>query len=118
MSKSKELSEFDRDSIVGCHLFGKSVREIAHMLQKPKSPEFQSSSGVSVSSRTIRRELKNLRFHGRTAAHKPNIIPQNAKHRLQWCRAHRHWTVDMWKSVLKRDESRFTLWQSDGWVWV
>ncbi|GFV53770.1 apolipoprotein(A) [Trichonephila clavipes] len=44
------------------------------------SQEFQSSSGISVSSRTVRRELKNLGFHGRAAAHKPNITPQNAKH--------------------------------------
>ncbi|MBJ5664486.1 hypothetical protein JGG94_23270, partial [Salmonella enterica subsp. enterica serovar Infantis] len=80
--------------------------------------EFQSSSGVSASSRTVRRELKNLGFHGRAAAHKPNITPQNAKRRLQWCKAHRHWTVDMWKNVLWSDESRFTIWQSDGRVWV
>ncbi|GFT26921.1 transposable element Tc1 transposase [Trichonephila clavipes] len=142
MSKSKELSEFDRGSIVGCHLCGKSVREIADILQKTKSTvsdvivkwkrrgsettekrtgrpkilgersrrtlkrvvkqnrkssmveisqEFQSSSGTSVSSRTVRR-VKNLGFHGRAASHKPNITPQNAKHRLQWCIAHRHWT--------------------------
>ncbi|GFW96969.1 uncharacterized protein TNCV_4801821 [Trichonephila clavipes] len=146
MSKSKELSEFDRDSIVGCHLCGKSVREIADILQKPKSTvsdvivkwkrrgsetaekrtgrpkilgercrktlkrvvkqnrksslvnisqEFQSSSGISISSRTVRRELKNLGFHGRAATHKPNITPQKAKHRLQWCRCHRYWTLDM-----------------------
>ncbi|GFT37319.1 hypothetical protein TNCV_1127421 [Trichonephila clavipes] len=37
MSKSKELSEFDRGSIVGCHLCGKSVRETADILQNPKS---------------------------------------------------------------------------------
>ncbi|GFS90258.1 regulator of chromosome condensation 2 [Trichonephila clavipes] len=37
MSKSKELSEFDRGSIVGCHLCGKSVCEIAYIQQKPKS---------------------------------------------------------------------------------
>ncbi|GFV07080.1 transposable element Tcb1 transposase [Trichonephila clavipes] len=37
MSKAKELSEFARESIVGCHLCGKSVREIADILQKPKS---------------------------------------------------------------------------------
>ncbi|GFT86359.1 hypothetical protein TNCV_3258811 [Trichonephila clavipes] len=37
MSKSKELSEFDRGSTVGCHLCGKSVHEIADILQKPKS---------------------------------------------------------------------------------
>ncbi|GFU90170.1 QLQ domain-containing protein [Trichonephila clavipes] len=84
------------------------------------SQEFQSSSGISVSSRTVRREreLKNFGFHGRAAAHKPNITPQNAKHRLQWCSAHRHWTVDMWKTVLWRDESRFTVWQSDRLAWV
>ncbi|GFV95930.1 RCC2 homolog [Trichonephila clavipes] len=37
MSKSKELSEFDRGSIVKCYLCGKSVREIADILQKPES---------------------------------------------------------------------------------
>ncbi|GFT08640.1 QLQ domain-containing protein [Trichonephila clavipes] len=82
------------------------------------SQEFQSSSGTSVSSRTVHRELKNLGFHGCAAAHKPSITPQNAKHQLQWCRAHRHWTVDMWKTVLWSDESCFTVWQSDGRVWV
>ncbi|GFW76460.1 regulator of chromosome condensation 2 [Trichonephila clavipes] len=133
MSKSKELSEFDCGSIVGCHLCGKSIREIADILQKPKSTvsdiiskwkrrvsekaekrtcrpkvlgersrrtlksvvkqnrksslveicqEFQSSSGINVSSRTVRRELKNLGFHSWAAAHKPNITPQN----LAWFR--------------------------------
>ncbi|GFW77628.1 HTH_Tnp_Tc3_2 domain-containing protein [Trichonephila clavipes] len=125
MSKSKELSEFDRGSIVGCHLCGKSVRNetVEKRTGRPKilgershrtlkrvvkknhksslveiSQEFQSPSGISVSSRTVRRELKNLEFHGHAASHKPNITPQNAKHRLQWCRAHRHWTVDMWEN--------------------
>ncbi|GFX04680.1 hypothetical protein TNCV_1912251 [Trichonephila clavipes] len=37
MNKSKVLSEFNRGSIVGCHLCGKSVCEIADILQKPKS---------------------------------------------------------------------------------
>ncbi|GFV89658.1 uncharacterized protein TNCV_1576311 [Trichonephila clavipes] len=133
MSKSKELSEFDRGSIMGCHLCGKSVREIADILQKPKSTvsnvivkwkrrgsetakneqELVLAAGLSVE-----RVKRNLGFHGCAAAHKSNITPQNAKHRLQWRRAHRHWTVDMWKTVLWSDESRFTVWQSDGHVWV
>ncbi|GFV28423.1 transposable element Tcb1 transposase [Trichonephila clavipes] len=58
-----------------------------------------------------------LSIHGRAVTHKPSITPQNAKYRLQWCRAHRHWTVDMWKTVLWSDESRFTVSQSDGRVW-
>ncbi|GFX40671.1 transposable element Tc1 transposase [Trichonephila clavipes] len=135
MSKSKKLSEFDRGSIVGCHLCGKSVRQIANILLESKSTnsekssetksslveisqEFQSSSGISVSGRTVRREFKNLGFHRRAVTHKSNITPRNVKHRLQWCRAHRHWIVDMWKTVLWSDESRLTVWQSDGRVWV
>ncbi|GFW76956.1 transposable element Tcb1 transposase [Trichonephila clavipes] len=55
--------------------------------------EFQSSSGISVSSRTVRGEINIWGFHGRAAAHQRNIPPQNAKPRLQWCRAPRHWTV-------------------------
>ncbi|GFS80642.1 regulator of chromosome condensation 2 [Trichonephila clavipes] len=51
------------------------------------SQEFQSSSGISVNSRTVRRELKKTwdSMVVCAAAHKPNITPQNAKHRLQWC---------------------------------
>ncbi|GFV49769.1 transposable element Tcb2 transposase [Trichonephila clavipes] len=130
-----EKGIFDRGSIVGFHLCGKSVREVTDILQKPKSTvrdvivkcksrvgetaekragrpkilgerirstlkrvvkqnrksplaeisqEFQSLSGISVSSRVVHRDLKNLGFHGRAAAHKPDIIPQHAKHRLQW----------------------------------
>ncbi|GFV79761.1 uncharacterized protein TNCV_1725861 [Trichonephila clavipes] len=136
MGKSNELSECDRGNIVGCHLCGKSVHKIADILQKPistvsdvivkrkrrgsetaeKRMEFQSSPGISVSSRTVRRELKNFGFHGRAAAHKPNTTLLNAKQRLQWCRAHRHWAVHMWETVLWSDESRFTVWQSDGRV--
>uniref|UniRef100_A0A8C8GDS8 Bromo domain-containing protein n=1 Tax=Oncorhynchus tshawytscha TaxID=74940 RepID=A0A8C8GDS8_ONCTS len=33
-------------------------------------------------------------FHGRAAAHKPKITMRNAKRRLQWCKACRHWTLD------------------------
>ncbi|GFT56213.1 transposable element Tc1 transposase [Trichonephila clavipes] len=74
------------------------------------------------SRRTLKRVVKQNRKSSLgeisqefQTAHRPNITPQN---RLQWCRAHRHWTVDMWKTVLWRDESVFTVWQSDGCVWV
>ncbi|KAF8793483.1 hypothetical protein HNY73_004957 [Argiope bruennichi] len=39
MSKSKELNEFDRGSIVERHLCKKSVLEVVDILQKPKSTE-------------------------------------------------------------------------------
>ena len=42
----------------------------------------------------------------------------NAKRWLEWCKAHRHWTLEHWKHVLWSDESRFTIWQSDGRICV
>jgi hypothetical protein len=35
---------------------------------------------------TVREELRGMGFHGRAAAHKPNISPVNTKHRLKWCK--------------------------------
>ena len=54
-------------------------------------------------------------FHGRVATHKPKIITmRNAKRWLEWCKARHHWTLEQWKRVLWSDESRFTIWQSNG----
>ena len=76
--------------------------------------EFQTDSGSNVSTRTVRRELREMGFHGQAAAHKPKITMHNAKRRLEWCKAHCHWTLEQWKQVLWSDESRLTIWQSDG----
>ena len=57
-------------------------------------------------------------FHGRAAASKPYITKCNAKGRMQLCKACRHWTLEQWGHVLWSDESRFSVWQSDGRVWV
>ena len=46
------------------------------------------------------------------------VILQNAKRRLQWCKAHRNCTVDTWKHVLWIDESGFLILQSDRRVWI
>ncbi|KAL0203146.1 hypothetical protein M9458_001164, partial [Cirrhinus mrigala] len=60
---------------------------------------------------TVRREIHGMDFHGRAAASKPYITKCNAKRRMQWRKARRHWT-------LEHDESRLYIWQSDGRVWV
>ena len=41
----------------------------------------------------------------------------NAKRRLEWCKAHHHWTLEQWKHVLWSDESRITIWQFNGRIW-
>jgi hypothetical protein len=47
-------------------------------------------------------------FHGQADAHKPKITMRNAKRRLDWCKALRHWTLEQWKRVFWSDESRFS----------
>jgi hypothetical protein len=59
--------------------------------------EFQTASGRNVSTRTVHWELHEMDlhemgFHGRAAAHKPKITMHNAQHRLEWCKAHRHYS--------------------------
>jgi hypothetical protein len=67
---------------------------------------------------TVCRELRRVGFHGRAAAYKSNISPVHAKHLLKWCKERCHWTVDTWKRVIWDDESHYTMWQSNGRIWV
>jgi hypothetical protein len=53
-------------------------------------------------------------YHSRVAVRKPLISEKNRKDRLQWCKQHQKWTDEQWKKVIWSDESRFTLFQSDG----
>jgi hypothetical protein len=80
--------------------------------------EFQTASRSNVGTITVCWELHEMGFHDRAAAHKPNITMRNASHRLEWCKALHHWTLDQWKHFLWSDESRFTVWQSHGQIWV
>uniref|UniRef100_A0A672YKD4 Tc1-like transposase DDE domain-containing protein n=1 Tax=Sphaeramia orbicularis TaxID=375764 RepID=A0A672YKD4_9TELE len=163
MGRSQELSEFQRGTVIGCHLCNKSSHEISSLLNIPQSTvsciirkwkcfgttatqpqsgrprkltewcqwmlrrivsaeliatDLQTSCGLQISSRTVRRELHGMGFHGRAAASKPYITKCNAKRRMQWCKACRHWTLEQWRRILWSDKSLFSIWQSDGWVWV
>ena len=91
----------------GCQLSAESI-----------TTDLQTSFGLQISSRTVRRELHGMGFHGRAAASKPYISKCNAKHRMQWFEACRLWTLEQWRCVLWIDESYFSICQSDGRVWV
>jgi hypothetical protein len=80
--------------------------------------QFSSATNCRSSTMTVGRELRGRGFHGRAATHKPNISPVNTKRRLKWCKEQRHLTVDYWKRVTLGEESRYTMWRSDGRVWV
>jgi hypothetical protein len=81
--------------------------------------KFQTASGSNISTRTVHLKLNEMGFHGRAVAHKPKITTHNAKRRLEWCKARRHWTLEQWKRVLWGNESpHFTTWQSNELIWV
>ncbi|GFW40369.1 hypothetical protein TNCV_1019271 [Trichonephila clavipes] len=87
MSKSKELSEFDRGSIVGCHLCWKSVRETADILQKPKSPV---SDVIVKWKRRGRKRQKN----------EPPLTSQTSLHRMRSidCNGVEFTVIGLWTS--------------------
>jgi transposase len=96
----------------------KVVRETRQTSSETITREFRSVMNCPANTMTVRRELRGMGFHGPAAAHRPNISPVNATRRLKWCKERRHWTVHNWKRVIWSDESRDTMWRSDGRVWV
>jgi tRNA A37 N6-isopentenylltransferase MiaA len=57
-------------------------------------------------------------FRGQAATLKLMITMRYAKRQLEWCNFRSHWTLEQWKRVLWSDESHFSIWQSDGQIWV
>jgi hypothetical protein len=55
---------------------------VCPQLQQSLTTEFQITSESNVSAITVRRELLEMGFQGRAAAHKPKITMRNAKRRL------------------------------------
>ncbi|CAI9593912.1 unnamed protein product, partial [Staurois parvus] len=53
--------------------------------------DLQTSCGLQISTTTVRSKLHGMGFHGRAAASKPSITKCNAKRRMPWCKARRHW---------------------------
>jgi transposase len=81
------------------------VLETHQISSETTTREFGSATNCSASTMTVPRELRGMGFHGGAAAHKPSILPVNAKHHLKWCKEWRDWTVDSWKRVIWSDES-------------
>jgi hypothetical protein len=94
--------------------FKKVVRETRQTSSESITHEFRSATNSPASTLTVHRELRGMGFRGQAAAHKPNISPVNAKHRLKSCKERHHWTVHNWKRVIWGDESRYTMWRSTG----
>src|SRR5688572_29993593 len=100
----------DRDKRHIVRIVKSNRQQSARQLQS----NFVQSSGTVVSIKTIKRALHEAGYHSRVAVRKPLISAKNRRDRLQWCRQHQGWTDEQWKKVIWSDESRFTLFKSDG----
>ena len=80
--------------------------------------EWQESSGVNVTSRTIRNRLLAAGLAARRPHKKPLLTKAMRTARLKWAREHATWTVADWNNVIFSDESKFNLHGSDGAQYV
>jgi uncharacterized protein (DUF2267 family) len=74
--------------------------------------------GILVSPDTIRRALRRAGLGAIEKPKKPLLSKTNIRKRLEWCKAHRDWTVDDWKRVIWSDETKINRFNSDGRVWA
>jgi hypothetical protein len=75
-----------------------------------------NQSAETISTRTVRCELKEMGMRSCVATRKPLVSTANRRKRLQFAMEHKDWTIEQWEHVMWSDESRFTLFQNDGRV--
>ena len=80
----------------------------------------ESNLGVTCSSLTVRRALKEAGLASIEKPKKPLISKMNRKKRLEFALSHKHWTVDDWRRVVWSDETKINRFTSDGrlWAWI
>jgi hypothetical protein len=60
--------------------------KLARHQVKTITRDFRSAMNCPASTMTIHQELRGMEFHGRAAAHKPNISPVNTERCQKWCK--------------------------------
>lgn len=80
--------------------------------------EIKKSYNLNIHQKTISRRLHEFGLKGRRPRKKPMLSKKNIKQRLDFARAHQHWTVQDWSKVLFSDESKFNRICSDGISYV
>jgi transposase len=71
----------------------------------------------TISTITIRRNLKKIGLRSCRPRPKPYISETNREKRLEFALQHKHWKPWQWKRILFSDESTFTLFQRSDRIW-
>ena len=70
--------------------------------------------GRRISVQTIRRRLLAARYWSRRPARCPRLILEHRRRRREWMRRHKVCDLRQWRHCIFSDESRFSLYHSDG----
>ncbi|CAI9545199.1 unnamed protein product, partial [Staurois parvus] len=77
----------------GQHMLKRTVHRSRQLSAESMAKHLQTWCGLQISTTTVCRELHAMGFHGRVAASKSYITKCNAKRRMPWYKASRHWTL-------------------------
>ena len=70
--------------------------------------------GRRMSVRTIRRRLLAVGYWSRRPARCPRLTLEHRRRRREWGRRHRLWDLRRWRHCIYSNESRFSIYHSDG----
>ena len=71
----------------------------------------------TVSANTVRRALRRQGLVARVKSPKPFLTKLHMRRRLEWARAHRHWSESDWRRVLFSDKTKLLLVNAHGRAW-
>ena len=80
--------------------------------------ELESIMAKKMSPQTIRNRMHEVGIYGRIARNKPFINERNRKKRLTWAKKYKNIENNFWERVIWSDESKFTLFGTNGIVRV
>ncbi|KAI7762256.1 hypothetical protein LZL87_006651 [Fusarium oxysporum] len=68
-----------------------------------------NSQGIEISAISIGRILKSAGYKKTKPTRKPGLTAAMKKERLEWCIAHKDWTLEDWKAVIWSDKTSVVL---------
>ncbi|GFX22779.1 HTH_Tnp_Tc3_2 domain-containing protein [Trichonephila clavipes] len=128
-----QLSEFERDLIIGMKTAGWSTRCVAGQVDRSECAvrncweqwtrevtrsTIRADVGVAIVPQTIARHLAEANLKSKRPFRALPLTPEHRQLRLQWCQTRSMWNVTDWQNVVFSDESRFVLGTDDNRVRV
>ncbi|GFT38931.1 transposable element Tcb1 transposase [Trichonephila clavipes] len=128
-----QLSEFERDPIIGMKTAGWSTRRVAGQVDRSECAvrncweqwtrevtrsTIRADVGVAIVPQTISRHLAEADLKSKRPFRALPLTPEHRQLRLQWCQARSMWNATDWQKVVFSDESQFVLGTEDNRVQV